>query len=483
MSRTAAARYDRRGRRRSSLRSLYRWAAALRLPPPRHGAWRGHDRALRRLLAEAPEAPATWHWIFRYLLTGFLEWRSPGGAQAHYPGLPSRTPDSDGLEGFARFLPLAAAWLAGGRPGRVRDLGEREIDLPALLAEGLANGSDPAHPEFWGQCHPRNQRQVEAADVALGFWLARAQLWPLLDGAARARLGAWLAGASAGAVWDGNWHLFPPLINAVLAALGLPAARGDDAAHLARVRALHLGQGWFCDGEPWQVDHYNAWAFHYALPWLARIEPGADAGLVEATLPDFAASLAALISPRGVPLLGRSLTYRLALPGPLIAAQRLWPRRVAPGLARRALAATWRHYGLRGALRAGQVTQGVEGAWLPLLDAYSGAASPLWSARALVLALAEPEAAPFWTDAPRPLPVEQGDYELALPGPGWRVTGRQASGEVVIHRLGEARPARFDGGGLALAWRVLRRQPRRPPGNRDSRYFQASYSNLRPFWR
>jgi len=469
---------------RGLLRGAYRWAAVLRLQPPRHGPWRRHDRALRQRLRAAPAEAATYHWIFRYLLTGWLEWRTADRARVNYPGLRSRNAlDGDRIEGFARFLPVIGAWLAGGRPARVEDLEGRPVDLPAVLAEGLVAGSDPTRRGYWGRCWDRDQRQVEAADVALGLWLARAQVWPLLTTTQRAAIGDWLAQAAARPVWDSNWHLFPLLVTAVLAALELPAERGGDAAHLERLRAFHRGDGWFEDGADWAIDYYNAWGFHYGLAWLERVEPGASGGLLRATLPPFARGFSHVFSPAGVPLLGRSLTYRLALPAPLIAAQHHWPAELAPGLARRALAAVWARYGLAGALRAGLVTQGVEGLWLPLIDGYTGPGAPLWSLRSLVLALAEPDDAPFWTQPLEPLPVERGDFRLELPAIGWSLTGRQADGEIEILRHGEVRPARFRHGGLAMAWHALAKRGPRVPENRDSRYFQARYSIHRPFWR
>ncbi|MGO8477554.1 DUF2264 domain-containing protein, partial [Rhizobium ruizarguesonis] len=38
------------------------------------------------------------------------------------------------------------------------------------FAEGLANGTDPPHPEYWGTVNGRDQRMVELA--SLGFALA-----------------------------------------------------------------------------------------------------------------------------------------------------------------------------------------------------------------------------------------------------------------------------------------------------------------------
>lgn len=49
--------------------------------------------------------------LFRYFANGFVKYRSLSGALVHYPGAKSiHGLTIEGLEGFARFFPLAAAW-------------------------------------------------------------------------------------------------------------------------------------------------------------------------------------------------------------------------------------------------------------------------------------------------------------------------------------------------------------------------------------
>ncbi|MFW8643426.1 DUF2264 domain-containing protein [Rhizobium beringeri] len=61
------------------------------------------------------------------------------------------------LEGFARPLWGIVPLVAGGGVFPHWDLYRR----------GLANGTNPAHPEYWGDLADRNQRLVEAP--AVGF--------------------------------------------------------------------------------------------------------------------------------------------------------------------------------------------------------------------------------------------------------------------------------------------------------------------------
>ncbi|HWA46017.1 MAG TPA: DUF2264 domain-containing protein [Hypericibacter adhaerens] len=453
--------------------------------PLRLGAWRAHDSELQRRFSDAGAAEESNHvWLFRYLLTGFLEWRSADGARAFYPGLPSNHgADLDAIEGFSRFAPLIGAWLAAGRSSTVETLEGKPIDLPALLLEGFTAGTDPGGPGYWGVPTKTDQRICEAADIALALWLSRDAVWPGLDSAQQGRIFDWLGVLASLRVHDNNWHLFTVIIVLTLAKLEAGTLPPGGRTHYARVREFHLGQGWFADGNPLQIDYYNAWGFHYPLFWVGELAPQLDPTFLATCLQEFAAGYKFLISPRGLPMIGRSVTYRLAVPAPLIAAQRRYPDVIAPGLARRALAAVWAHFVACGALRAGIVTQGYEASEPALLDPYSGPASPLWSLRSLILALYEPSSAPFWTAPLQPLPIEEKDYTLSLPPIGWEIEGRRSTGEIVIRRSGEIAEDPFIPAPVPARWHPLFGRPLPRPANFRARYLRREYSSARPFWR
>ncbi|QEX17151.1 hypothetical protein FRZ44_24470 [Hypericibacter terrae] len=453
--------------------------------PLRLGAWRRHDRELRRLFSgdAAAEEPA-YVWLFRYLLTGFLEWRSSDGSRAAYPGLPSNHGrDIDDIEGFSRFAPLIGSWLAAGRPESVETLDGQRVELPTLLLQGFLSGTDPAAPGYWGLPTRTDQRICEAADIALALWLSRGSVWPRLSEVQRDMIANWLRALAALEVYDNNWHLFPVTILLVLRhfhAEDLPSGGRD---HYARLRRFHLGAGWYADGKRQKVDYYNAWGFHYGLFWVRELAPVLDPEFLDKGLRQFAKCYAGLISPAGLPMIGRSIPYRLAIPAPLIAAQRRHPETISPGLARRAMAAVWGRLVPRGAIRAGIVTQGYEGSEPGLLDPYSGPASPLWSLRSLILALYEPSGAAFWTAPLQPLPIEEADYDLDIPSIAWRVEGRRSSGDIVIRRQGELQAGSFEPIGWRERWLDLVGRPKPRRGNYKVRYLRAEYSSARPFWR
>src|SRR5581483_11015801 len=78
-------------------------------------------------------------------------------------------------------------------------------------------------------------------------------------------------------------------------------------------------------------------------------------------------------------------------------------------------------------------------------------------------ALAFDRADPFWTAVEEPLPVERGDYELALPTPGFMVAGRKATGQVLLLNAGAGH------------------LPENPRHNYISKYGKFAYSTHFPF--
>lgn len=422
--------------------------------------------------------------LFRYLLEGFLSRQSRHGARARYPGLPSSHGVAiDDLEGFSRSAPLWGAWVRSGRPGAVVLRTGQIVDLAGEFRRGLLAGTDPESAEYWGDVRDRDQRIVEASDVALGLWLFRSRVWDELRAPEKTRVVSWLRQVHGKDVWDNNWHLFPVLVHAVLRSLGEAGDADGAARHYARLREFHRGDGWFSDGPGEVFDYYNAWGIHYALAWLGRIDPAWDPGFLAGVRREFLAGYRTLIGPAGFPVLGRSVCYRIAVTAPLVLGQETDPRVVSPAEARRGLDATWSYFIGRGALDGGRVTQGYFGDDARTLESYSGPASPLWSARSLIAAFSLPEESPFWSSPAGRLPVEEASYELDLGPPGWRVTGDRGSGairiEVLANREARDEPLEEMGGLDRLLGRLLRTARR--PSNRKARYGRRFYGSDAPF--
>lgn len=439
---------------------------------------------LRDFVADVDLGPRSYEDLFLYFLEGFLGARSALGASARYPGHPSFNGAlCDRLEGYSRFVPLVAAWLHGGRPSRVDAGANREVDLAELLAAGLEAGTNPASPDYWGPIDHRDQRIVEAADIALAAWLVRDTVWRDLPTPTRQRVVAWLSGVNDKRTADNNWHLFVVIVNAALRALGEQHDADEMTRRYDHFKAFYRGDGWYSDGPGDKFDYYNAWGIHYPLNWIRVMDPTWDSGFLSEASGQFVGRYKSFFGPHGFPIMGRSVCYRMAAPVPLIQAQALGDNGVTAGEARRAFNLTWRWFIRKGAVARGTCTQGYGRADPRVLDNYSGPASPLWSLRSLTAALAQPYDAPIWRTAGEPLPVERGDFEFTIGATGWRVQGEAASGDVLLHIANPLPP-----GAIALrpyAWHrrvrdVVRGKPSRPD-NTPAKYRQPVYGSREPF--
>ncbi|MBV9912033.1 MAG: DUF2264 domain-containing protein, partial [Sinobacteraceae bacterium] len=299
--------------------------------------------------------------LFQYFLTGFRSHASRGGSRVYYCGAASTAGHRlDGVEGFARTAPLFAAWLYSGRPTRVRSaLTGEEIDLVGMLRDGILAGVDRNSAEYWGDISGSDQRRVEAADIARILWLTKPLIWDRLSPRDRHEIVRWLMPASAFESPRNNWALFPIVISLVLAQLQpqeFAANQSIAGAQFAAYRRLYRESGWFSD-PPNGIDFYNAWAISYELFWINKLDPQLESDFITSAIASSGALTEHLISPRGIPIMGRSICYRTALPVPVLAAEHLDPTAHA-ARARRALDAVWSHFLSHGALRDGSLSQG-----------------------------------------------------------------------------------------------------------------------------
>ncbi len=441
------------------------------------------ESELAAFQAGTPDA-ATYARLFAYFVLGFETYRTPGGAGARYPGLPSRNGESaDTLEGFSRTMPLVAAWTWAGRPATIHLATGHSVALPALFRRGLLAGTNPASPEFWGDIRDLDQRIPEASDVALSLWLLRDRVWVTLTQAEKDQVVRWLRQVEGRQVPDNNWHLYPVFVDAVLRSLGIETNRRAAAAHYDRFKQFSRTGGWFSDGPGDVFDYYNAWSMHYQLFWLQRVDPAWDGAFISERRREFLRGYRLLIGPQGVPIMGRSVCYRMAAPAPVVLGS--WPdeQLIPPGEARRGLDAVWSFFIRKGAIRSGNVTQGYCGRDARVLDNYSGPASCLWSLRSLVAAFAIPDAAEFWTGGAGTLPVEDADYEARIDGPGWTITGERRTGAVRLAQEGVREADRLALADYGVFRRIASGLFRRPfrPDNHPAKYGQRVYDSAEPF--
>ncbi|MGO7210493.1 DUF2264 domain-containing protein [Rhizobium ruizarguesonis] len=301
------------------------------------------------------------------------------------------------LEGFARPLWGIVPLVAGGGTFPHWDLYRR----------GLANGTNPAYPEYWGDLADRNQRLVELAAVGFALALVPEHIWEPLDDSEKKTVAAYLLRARELEFIDNNWKFFRVLIDLGLERVSVAFDHRKTLAYLDEVEAFDLGEGWYRDGPVRRVDHYIPFAMHFYGLIYAVLAKGDEArkDRFRDRAEIFARDIRHWFGPDGAALaFGRSQTYRFAAGG-------FWGALAFAGVE----ALPWaeikgyymRHIRWWSAMpiadRDGILSVGYGYPNLFMSESYNSPGSPYWALK-FFLPLALPGDHPFWTaeEAPQP---------------------------------------------------------------------------------
>ncbi|MFF5362587.1 DUF2264 domain-containing protein [Streptomyces scabiei] len=374
---------------------------------------------------------AHWEAAADALLAAVEPYASADGALYQLPG--DRTSWtgrlSDGLEGYARTLLLAAF--------------RRDEKALARYADGLAAGV----AGVWPRIEDRTQPLVEAASIAFALRVTRDLLWDRLDDDVRQRAAAWLGDALTAEPWPCNWELFPVTVGGFLEEIGHEPelARRVIDRRLDRIEQWYLGDGWYTDGDGRKFDYYNGWAMHlYPVlhAWLADDERllARYGDRLSAHLGDYAR----LFGGDGAPLhQGRSLTYRFATTVPLWLGALTGRTPLSPGRTRRLASGALKYFLDRGAVdEHGLLSLGWQGPNPAVLQGYSGPASPYWASKGF-LGLLLPADHEVWTATEEPGPVELEDELRPVGPPNWLLQSTRSDGLVRLHNHG-SEDVRYD---------------------------------------
>jgi hypothetical protein len=314
------------------------------------------------------------------------------------------------LEGFARPLWGLAPLAAGGA----------EFDGWELYRRGLANGSDPRHPEYWGAPCDIDQRLVEMAAVGFALALVPQEIWEPLEPGAQKNLARWLTEINRREVADCNWLFFRVLVNLGLANVGAEHDASAVQAALDRLETFYLGDGWYSDGPNARRDYYIPMAMHfYGLLYarLAGTQNPERAQQFRERAALFARDFLHWFDADGAALpFGRSLTYRFAQgafwSALAFADVEALPWGVLKGLALRHL----RWWSRRPIFQpSGILSIGYGYPNLNMAEQYNSPGSPYWAMK-FFAALALPETHPFWQAEEAPLPSLPERHELPHAG-------------------------------------------------------------------
>ena len=117
------------------------------------------------------------------LLTPLLPFFSPGSTRIRLGYTGTRYDETGAqIEGYARPLWGLAALIAGGGTYEHTD----------KFVEGLRNGTDPDHEEYWGLARDLDQRMVEMCPIGFTLAVAGKEFWDKLTEKDRGHVAAWL---------------------------------------------------------------------------------------------------------------------------------------------------------------------------------------------------------------------------------------------------------------------------------------------------
>lgn len=121
------------------------------------------------------------------LLDPLVPRTTPGGSRTKIGASGTRFDESAAqIEGQARPLWGLGSLVAGGVDQR------RDYPAVSLWRDGLINGTDPEHPEYWGHVEDSDQRMVEMCPIGYTLAVASEVFWEPLTGKQRENVSNWL---------------------------------------------------------------------------------------------------------------------------------------------------------------------------------------------------------------------------------------------------------------------------------------------------
>lgn len=185
------------------------------------------------------------------LLKPLTQYFSPGNARVTIPVSSGAHFDEVAaqLEGYARPLWVVASLLQAAKHTSSGQATNASLVQPWL--EGLSNGVNPNHAEYWGTIGDWDQRMVEAEILSFTLLAAPEAFYNPLDDAAKTNLANWLMGLNGKVMPENNWRWFRVLSNLALIqvcgvehALLWPLMEQD----LELLDKFYISDGWSSDG-------------------------------------------------------------------------------------------------------------------------------------------------------------------------------------------------------------------------------------------
>ncbi|MHC5215586.1 DUF2264 domain-containing protein [Enterococcus sp. LJL128] len=295
-----------------------------------------------------------------------------------------------------------------------------EKDSPFLegYLEGIKAGTDPKHPQYWGEVTNFDQLIVEMASLSTAILLNQEKIWDSLNEQEQQNLHAWLIQVNDHTIPENNWHFFRILVNVAMKKCGKSYSQDMIDSDLAVIDSFYLKDGWYYDGQETQIDYYVSFAIHYYSLLYCRFMSDEDSertAIMKDRAIKFAQTFKYWFDSRGeaVPF-GRSLTYRFAqvsfFSALVFADVEALPWGEIKGLISRHLQ-NWMKQDIftpEGLLSVGYHYQN-----LVFAEGYNAPGSPYWSFKTFIL-LAVPKEHPYWQAEVQPLNIQSNPLSLPV---------------------------------------------------------------------
>jgi len=373
---------------------------------------------------------------FYVLMNGIVAGASEGGARQRIAGQRSHHGLlADELEGFTRSFFMASAWLKNSPSGQFTYQG-KTTDVAGFYKRGILAGTDPNHPEYWGDVTNYSQQLCECAALAWGLNMSKEKIWDTFTDAQKKQVAGYLFQCTKAKYYDNNWLLFNVIVNAGLKRLGMPYSQEQIDKNLQSCDGMYLGKGWYRDGNVNRIDYYDAWGFlNYYMMWVildGDSKPDLAAKYEEQTR-EFANDFQYFISGDGsVPCFGRSMIYRFGYLSPIVLGQYKGILQLDPGVVRSMVDMGMKFYFDRPILTDDDhLSMGFIRPNEKMLEHYSCGGSPYWATKAFNILLIPPSD-PFWSTREKPLPIQTASYSRPLETAGFLLVGDKKSGQVQL---------------------------------------------------
>ncbi len=293
------------------------------------------------------------------------------------------------FEGFSRLL-----WGLGPA------IGNAEVeDLVHPIIQGIGNGTNPNHEEYWGQLHDRDQRMVEMPAVALSLLYDNQLIWKRLTDSEKQNVFNWFFQITEYECADGNWQFFKVIVSLVLRALGYEIPDECIDVPLTKIDKCYLADGWYQDSTRGRQDYYTPFAFHYyGLIYSTLVPDDWHSEEFRVRAKEFAQQYIHFFAEDGANIaFGRSMIYRYAAASfwsALVYADvQAFPLSALKGLINRHLR-WWMEKPIFD--DNGILSLGYTYPQLTLTEPYNSSLSPYWSNKVFLL-LALPDDHEYWT--------------------------------------------------------------------------------------